>query len=62
MKSQNVKPNLVTFASLIEMNLRLQRYGSVEGLLREMQADGLKWNVIIYGLFFHFIEHFDLKG
>lgn len=62
MKNQNVKPNLVTFASLIEMNLRLQRYGSVEGLLREMQADGLKWNVIIYGLFLnHFIEHFDLK-
>lgn len=62
MKTQNVKPNLAMFTSLIEMNLRLQRYGSVEGLLREMKAEGLEWNVVLYGMFLnHFIENFDLK-
>ena len=62
MKIQNVKPNLAMFSSLIEMNLRLLRYGSVEGLLREMQSEGLKWNVVIYGMFLnHFIENYDLK-
>ena len=62
MKIQNVKPNLAMFSALLEMNLRLQRYGSVEGLLREMLAEGLNWNVLIYGMFLnHFIEHFDLK-
>lgn len=62
MKMQNIKPNLTMFSSLIEMNLRLQRYGSVEGLFREMQSEGLEWNVVIYGIVLnHFIEHFDLK-
>lgn len=62
MKTQNVKPNLAMFTSLIELNLRLQRYGSVEGLLREMQAEGLEWNVVLYGMLLnHFIENFDLK-
>lgn len=62
MKIQNIKPNLAMFSALIEMNLRLLRYGSVEGLVREMQGEGLNWNVVIYGMFLnHFIENFDLK-
>lgn len=62
MRSLNIKPNLAMFTSLIDMNLRIQRYGSVDGLLREILRDGLKWNVVLYGIFLnHFIEHFDLK-
>lgn len=62
MKNQQIEPNLTMFTSLIEMNLKLQRYGSVEGLLREMETKGLKWNIVLYGIFLdHFIEHYDLK-
>ncbi len=61
MRAAGIKPNLPIFSSLLDMNLKLQRYDAVDGLLKEIESIGLKWNVQIYGMMLnHFIEHFDL--